>query len=501
MPTITATPLPVYGWVRVELYWSDPAVTYARVDRVVPSTSDVSPLRPHTSYDGEYIRLSNGYALFYDTEAPLDTPFYYQAANIDEPLQVFPSPIQTPGGNGVVTDDFTRTVAAGATFGTSTSGHTYSAAGTTTQVSVNSTQGLIAVNGRDTPLGNTIDGFTAKNLEITAELTQSVVSTVAGNQSYFVIRRVDANNYYTVGFTWDTAGVLRLTLTKVVAGAPNSLGIINTGITYTANTKYSINIQVLDTTIRARAWLSSGTKPSGWLTSVTDYGVTSAGAVRFSTFSPSANTNALPITFGIDNLSITSYDTGVATTTTLSSEDGFWLRDPLIPCNDRRLVVCFDNVLPVCDASRGVFFSEMDDEVYRNRGGVVDALNRKLPISIGRLRGGVSSTMTLVSRTFADRDDLLTTMESGTPLLFSAPPAYGIADRYMHIEDVTVKRLFADHRNPIRVFKMPFVETEPPGGPAKGVCGARYEDLCDSYATWSAVIAAGKTYDDLITVV
>ena len=86
MPSLKATPLPAFGWVRVVVDWSDtPGVTYARVERVNPATGEVTPLRPYTDYDGWYQRLSNGRAVLYDTEAPLDAPVYYRTDSLTEP--------------------------------------------------------------------------------------------------------------------------------------------------------------------------------------------------------------------------------------------------------------------------------------------------------------------------------------------------------------------------------------------------------------------------------
>lgn len=105
MPTLSTTPLPAYGWVRVELDWTDTAsVTYARVDRVDPATGEVTPIRPHTLYSGWYQGLSGGRATLYDTEAPLDTPFYYRTASLNEPDLTY-SPL--------VSDPFTRMVSNG----------------------------------------------------------------------------------------------------------------------------------------------------------------------------------------------------------------------------------------------------------------------------------------------------------------------------------------------------------------------------------------------------
>jgi hypothetical protein len=122
--------------------------------------------------------------------------------------------------------------------------------------------------------------------------------------------------------------------------------------------------------------------------------------------------------------------------------------------------------------------------------------NAKYPVAMGRTRRGVSSTLTLVTRTFADRNALITLAEPGSPLFWQGPAAYGINDQYLDVGSLSVVRGLSDHKFQVRVLNLPYVQVGRPAGPSQGVCGSQVGDLCDF--TWSELAADGNTWDDLV---
>ncbi len=113
---------------------------------------------------------------------------------------------------------------------------------------------------------------------------------------------------------------------------------------------------------------------------------------------------------------------------------------------------------------------------------------------VSKVRSSVASTLTLVSRTFADRDRLNALLTPGSPLLFQVPEQYGVPDQYMSIAATAVGRVLPDHQFPIRVFSLPYAAVSAPGGPMQGTIGARWSDTCNRYANWAAVYSAGLTW-------
>lgn len=80
MPDIIATSVPVAGYVVITVNWSaTPAVTFARIVRIAADGTE-TVVRPNTSSDpsGDYMELSGGVAILYDTEAPFDVSLTYR---------------------------------------------------------------------------------------------------------------------------------------------------------------------------------------------------------------------------------------------------------------------------------------------------------------------------------------------------------------------------------------------------------------------------------------
>ena len=181
---------------------------------------------------------------------------------------------------------------------------------------------------------------------------------------------------------------------------------------------------------------------------------------------------------------------------TLPSDGLMRLKDPVRPCND--IVVQISKLSGCTPPAQGVFFLEMQEESYPENSFALLPSNAKYPVVVSQRRRSVGSQLVLASRTFLDRDAVLAINEPGSPLLFQAPINYGIPDRYMSVGTVGVQRGLPDHRYQPRLIGMPHIEVARPVGTTQGICGSRFADLCDTYATWADVTAANLTTIDLI---
>lgn len=179
---------------------------------------------------------------------------------------------------------------------------------------------------------------------------------------------------------------------------------------------------------------------------------------------------------------------------TVSAAGVCWLKDPLRPGNNVRVDFCFDPN-PLCVPTEGVFFQAMDQEQRGSNSANFNISDQVLPIVVSKARGSVTSSLTLVSRTFPDRDRLNTALAPGSPLLFQVPSEYGVEAQYLAVGTSSVARVLPDHRFPIRVFSLPYVSVAAPGGPMQGTVGARWSDACE---TWAAVNGAGYTWTQLL---
>jgi hypothetical protein len=171
-----------------------------------------------------------------------------------------------------------------------------------------------------------------------------------------------------------------------------------------------------------------------------------------------------------------------------------WLKSPFHPWQDKMLLLRDDLGTPACADGDNIFFSSMEAEVRPNRSASFNVDQRKNPIPSYRVRGGISSALRLISRTFTARDYIITMNESGDPLFFQAPALYGIPDRYMLIGDYSVTRLSPDHRQEWRANLLPHVEIDLPVGLADGILGNRWVDICEPYETFQEAELAGITW-------
>jgi hypothetical protein len=173
------------------------------------------------------------------------------------------------------------------------------------------------------------------------------------------------------------------------------------------------------------------------------------------------------------------------------------LKDPLRPGNNVRIDFGFDPN-PLCIPAEGIFWQSLDVEQQGANAATFNVNNQPEPVVVSKTRSSVTSTLTLVSRTFTDRDRLTALLAPGSPLLFQVPDEYGMPDRYLSVGADSIGRVLPDHRIPIRVFSLPHAVVSSPGGPMQGTVGARWQDTCTRYATWAAVNAAGLTWTQVL---
>lgn len=492
MPLITVYPDVIRAYNRVEVDWADtPSVGFARVLRVDAVTGECTPLRPYICFDGDYLALSCGHGIFWDTEVPLDRSVYYITEGLGAPC--IPA-------DSLAFDDFTRVSAS--TWTTATSGQAYSIiGGVAANYTVNGLQGVIAVTATSSDRISYID-VGESDQDVTLTLVNPVLPTGSNTEQGIAFRVVDATNYYLAMLTISVGGTVTLRISKFVAGVLTIVGSFVTALMASAG-DLTIRVRAVADSLRARAWFTVGTEPTTWDLDLTDSDLAGTGVGGYAR---RTGGNLTPTSFTFDNLIVTApcvpcdpVDAStVDTPTTMPSNGAFRLRDPVRPCNDQYVPLCFTPTSPLCLPTSGIFFASMDDEVYAPNSLILNPTNAALPLSVNRQRRGVASVLTVVTRTFADRDALIALNAPGEPLLLSGPPQYGIGDIYMAVGDLNIIRELSDHKYPTRVINLPFLRVARPVGPSLGVCGSRMTDLCDVYSTFDEMAAAGLTWDDLV---
>lgn len=502
MASVTPVVYPIPGYVQLQINVADwnPHPDFACVYRVDDLTGARTQLRPHTAYSGLCQNLScQATAVMWDTEAPLDRSISYCVQGMTSAGATVTAPVLP-----YVLDSFSRTVAAGA-WGTADTGQLWTVAtGTASHYSVNGTRGLIQLTAVADPHRIGIDG----NMVDTDAMTE-VFPTVVATGSYIemgiVSRRLETGSGSDVRamLQFNTNSTVTLVVTRFVAGVATTLGTFTNIGTYTAASSWSVRLRLWGNQVSAKAWDTTMGEPSAFQLTTIDTGMlTGPGLTQARAVLNTGNTNTLPVTVQFDNFQITdpcatAMPLELCTPSVVVPSGGLLrLGDPQNPCADQVLRLATGS--PDCLPNAGIFFGSMGGETASNRSESLLPFDSKLPVTQARKRGGVDSTLNLVTRTFADQDALRALAAPGNPLLLRSPAQYGIYDKYIQVGDLGEDKGKRDHRFQARVWSLPFIEVRRPPGPATGVCGTRYDDLCDRYATWQDVVNAGLSYNQLL---
>ncbi len=278
-----------------------------------------------------------------------------------------------------------------------------------------------------------------------------------------------------------------------IPATPGAVLTISASMSANVSQGVTLGLQFLDSTGAVLSGASTAATVQA-ATTVTYTGTAPANTVAARPFMTMSGTPAATTVVSVNPVTVTNA-AGSATSggVLVSSLGACYLKDPLRPGNNVRVDFAFDPN-PLCTPTEGIFFQSMDSEAQAANAATFNINNQANPIVVSKVRSSITSTLTLVTRTFPDRDRLDALLAPGSPLLFQTPDEYGIPDRYLSIGAETKARVLPDHRFPIRVFSLPFASVSSPGGPMQGTVGARWADTCNRYASWTAVFGAGLTW-------
>lgn len=208
-----------------------------------------------------------------------------------------------PEPTTLAADAFGRTTASG--WGTADTGGFWSV-NSTSKTSTDGTSGRIASNAGST-LTTTLAGVSATDIDLTAQATidripnqwlgLSVSPRLVEANAYHARLRIKPNQTVTLEL---------LRNSTVLASQPLS------AITATPGTAISIRVQAegtSPTTIRARAWTTTGTEPTDWQLTTTDNtaALQAPGAIRLTSYLSSSATNG-PVAVTWDDLVATAIE-------------------------------------------------------------------------------------------------------------------------------------------------------------------------------------------------
>jgi hypothetical protein len=496
MATLVATQVTGKPWVRLDLDWSDNLdVQYVKIIRLAPGETystalnvGGTPIRlpawGNTFDDarGTWTYLSNGTGVFYDTEAPMDVACTWLAV-----ADVYLSAAR---------DTYTRTVANN--WGTADVGGTWVVTAAATQWQVASTLGTVqpSATGSDRFATLTLAGA---DRTVQADVRAAALPATGQHRLGVLGRHTDTSNHYMAEMTVSTAGIVTVRVTKRVAAAETVVGTSTSPYLYVAAAWWRIRVTIAGTRIQAKAWpVFNVAEPVGWMVDVTD------ASLAAGTLAGMFYRNETVVTthvYSADNFRAYANATSATTlassgSITLASDNTLWLTDPLRPAHDRALHLCPTGPSG-CTQPTGIFFRSMEAFTRRADQQLIEVANRERSAAVTSTRKAPTSRLSVVSKTLADRDGVDTLITPGSPLLLRAPAVYGYPDRYLAVSDTQEERVSNDHRIPVRVWTLPWAETDAPPGPPEGVSESRYIDQTQ-YASWTLLVAAGHTWEDIV---
>src|SRR5262249_3540389 len=104
------------------------------------------------------------------------------------------------------------------------------------------------------------------------------------------------------------------------------------------------------------------------------------------------------------------------------------------------------------------------DLSFAARNASYDILGRPAQLTVSDVRSAPGGTVTLLTYTLAERDQLRTVLASGRTLIFRMPPEFGDPLLYIVVGDAVEARALPDVRRPERQWTLPFNVADRPGG-------------------------------------
>lgn len=463
-------------------------------------------------------------------------------------------------------DQFTRVVAGG--WGVATSGETWTTSGSIAgDYSVNGTQGLYSMTSlavsRNTILGSAVTG---NDMDSTISITIPVVPTGGNFTITHGVRGVTPTNQYMITAVFQPGGVVTAQLQKIVLGVTSNVSTaVTSAAPHTSGNAWTLRIAVCGSQLKGKVWRNSFGEPD-WMVTGNDFDLVTGQNVLCRASFGSSVTNVLPITLTWDNLrtgisqpvrlwrvtpdgvrtelrgspmntdEVTTTSTSGAAiawdneapfdvdvfyeltsncstvvyatsnTINLDSDGDGWLRDPVDPTRNIRIVM--NEFFDECVDQDVVVYSGMDPKTYANSAGIYDVVDDRRPITISQTRKNYGSVLRLTSFSLDDIDTLEDIFDPNRILLLSLPMSYGWAHRsfgtdYVTFYDVDQNFLGVDQEVTARAWTAPFrLSYAPPdlpggtGGNGIGGGGATYDDLAASVigTTYNSLTAAGFTF-------
>lgn len=136
------------------------------------------------------------------------------------------------------------------------------------------------------------------------------------------------------------------------------------------------------------------------------------------------------------------------------------------------------------------------DLTSRGRQDAVQVVGRRDPVVVSDVRLFPNGTLTVITLTDSERNDLNAMLSTGQVIAFSPrEPTYGFSDVwYLSIGDVTERRTTALGLESSRFFDLQFQRVAPPPADFVGPAFQTWGDVRDAGITWADWLTSGTTW-------
>lgn len=228
------------------------------------------------------------------------TGAYYGSLTRNTPLRIRVTPDASE-----VTDAFGRTESSG--WGDADTGqawYTRQNSGTVADFDVTSGAGRHSVQTNVTYRYTYLPAVQLEDANV--KITVSCTTPTGGvfEPANILLRGQNVSTYYMCRLTvTQTTNAVTAIIVAVVDGVETTLGSASTGVTHSAGTALNVRAEAAGAVIRMRAW-QGGSEPGSWAVSVTDTTIPHAGWVGIRSGVGSGNSNAKPVVYSYDNLTV-----------------------------------------------------------------------------------------------------------------------------------------------------------------------------------------------------
>jgi hypothetical protein len=464
-----------------------------------------------------------------------------------------------------VRDLFTRVVAGG--WGNATTGQAWTTTGGVAgNYAVNGTQGTHTLTTTNAARQSFVTTVVGADMGMSVQCTVAVLALTQPIQISAIVRGTDTSNYYFAELSLNPVNPPTFKIRKVVLGVVSDVSAsVEIAQNHAAGATWNITMEACGTSLKAKAWRSTVSEP-GWTVDTVDGDLTTGTLSGVRSFLVTGNTNVSPV-MAYDNLvayvsqpirlyrvtpdltrtevrgspgyteaptaaaasatatfydnevpfdvdvfyEMTSYCSAVveatSNTVNLDSDGDGWLRDPVDPTRNLRLVM--DEFYYECSDEQVIVFSGLGDREYANSAGIFDTVDSPRPTTVSQTRKNLGTALALTSFLLDDIDLVEDILDPNRVLLLSLPLVYGWGHRtygtdYFTAYDVRQGLLSRDQRDSFRAWDIPLRTSYAPpdtdefgtGGNGLGVPGATYDDLAASVlgTTYNTLTASGETY-------